>query len=120
MRYFDSSRPHYGDGPLHAGAPTGHHVALPALYIKPEQRDDGSVVWAIEGYLAVSSGAFRGFRTEVTDMAAFCARYLEDPEKVLREEFGYTFDVKEFAKRGNARRTASAVATGLAALGLDD
>lgn len=120
MKYFDPARPHYGEAPLHATAPSGHMVSLPSLYIKPEQRDDGSVVWAIEGYMHVSTGSFRGFHAEVTDLAAFAQRYLEDPEQVLRDEFGYTFDAKEFAQRANKRRVATSVASGLAALGLDD
>lgn len=121
MRYFDPARPKYGDGPLYADAPAGRNVALPSLYVDPGLSASGEIIWTIHVWMAISAGSYRGFSTELTnaELAGFFAEWLEDPERALRERFGYTFDLREFNRKAHVRRTATAVAQGLAALGLD-
>lgn len=121
MRLFDPQRKTYGEGRLYAGAPEGHNVGVPGLYVEPNATDAGAT-WEIRVFMAISNGTYRGFSTDVAaaDLAQFFAQWLDDPEKVLAERLGYVYNAKDFVRKATKRRTDADVAQGLAALGLDD
>lgn len=120
MRLFDPSRATYGEGRLYALAPASAHVGIPGLYIEPNASDAGQT-WEVRVFMPVSNGSYRGFSADIphADLPALLTQWLEDPERVLTERLGYTYNAKEFVRKANARRTDAAVAQGLAALGLD-
>lgn len=129
MRFFDRQRPLSDNIPL-GQWPSGGTFGLPVLYVEPAEAaasagpdDPPDASWIVTAYMPMSSNAFSGFTARFGSKAElfdFFARWLADPERELLETFKYD---PSSAKRKERVRTAvrtKVIASGLAALGLDD
>src|SRR5690242_7447418 len=80
MHYFSPDRPRLGNG---AQQLLNGPSAVPCLYIEPHE--DGG--WQVTVMVQTHEKGHSNRHTIVQSLDALCARWLEDPEAVLREDF---------------------------------
>ena len=89
MKYYDESRPETSAGHRAYISPEGRPIGpLPVLEFRPTH--DGR--WDISVMLLINPTTGRDFSIQRpgNEIEAFLTSWREDPEKVLREDFGYT------------------------------
>lgn len=123
MKLFDPLRPCHNNDPTVPLMDDGHGVIigrLPTLYMDACRGATGAVSWSIAVHVPVRANAFavRYATIAHSDMQMFAQRWLDDPERVLRVEFGYDFNVEKDGRAYGTRRARS-VAPGAQAVGLD-
>lgn len=87
MQFFDPSRPrlHNQGLPMHKE----HQYVLPAFYASPRTKDEIEIAVFLP---MASGGASRHTLTiSPADFPSLWTAWLEDPEQVLLEQFGWTF-----------------------------